>query len=224
MKPELLRAKERLARNLSHLSCYCQPLRIPPDDSARDDLEHWRLRDLPGSYKDGFWPSRELLAEIENDVLFLAERKRAIFPVWKAFLQLNNRVKKLQLKSRVNDLIRRAQRLLSGESELNKVLRLAKAGDLKARCSLSNMILKPEKLDELLEADRQMMVLRDRARPLVYWSIDIGHPFANDWSHIVKLRPTVKEFEAWQRREKRRESVRRCRSRKKILPDLVTPF
>ena len=61
------------------------------------------------------------------------------------------------------------------------------------------------------------------AEPLVYWSINIGYPGAQDWGHIVKESPTVQEWKAWQRRKKAGESVRRCRSGKKILPKNITP-
>jgi hypothetical protein len=73
VKPELLRAKERLARNLSHLSSYCWPRVIQLD----------------------CWPSRELLAQIKDDVLVLTqrERKKTIVPVWKAFLLVDKREK-----------------------------------------------------------------------------------------------------------------------------------
>jgi hypothetical protein len=215
---------ERLECNLSHLTNYCRPGFRPLDDDAwRDDFDHWRLRRSAFDIaKFGCWPERELLREFEADVLVLAGRERAIFPVWKAFLLVDRRKKKLRLKSCVNNLIRRAQRLLSGESELNKVVRLAKAGDLKARCSLSDMIVKPEKLDELLQAYRQMVIQRDRAEPLVHWTIDIGHPFAGDWGYIEKLHPTVDEFKTWQKNEKRRNRLRRHRSGKKIRSKSVS--
>ncbi len=221
MKSELLQAKERLTRNLSHLPLYCKCGKLPPGYYA--GCEGWRLsRSLADCHKLGCWPSRELLAEIENDVLVLAEREREIFPVSKAFELVNKRMKKLQLKSCVNDLIRRAQRLLSAESELNKVVRLAIAGKAQAQCSLADTIVKPEKLAKLLQADRQMVRQRDMAEPLVHWTIDIGHPFANDWGYIVKLHPTVEEFKDWQRLTKRRESVRRHRSGKKISSKSVS--
>ena len=90
--------KERLERNLESLESYCKP-GVIPDDGL-----------FAGSSELGYWPSRELLDEIARDVLLLAflERKRPFLPVWKAFEQVDKRMKKLQLTSRVNDLIRRA--------------------------------------------------------------------------------------------------------------------
>ena len=103
-------AQERLARNLKHLSIYCSP----------------RIYCSPGDKPGGLplWPSRELLAEIQNDVLVLAqrERKKPIFPVWKAFGQVDKRVKKLRLENYVDNLIRRARDLLSVESALSKTV------------------------------------------------------------------------------------------------------
>jgi hypothetical protein len=226
VKSELLQAKERLARNLENLTNYCRRGFRPLDDDAwRDDFgDHWRLRRSAAAIvKFGCWPTRELLAEIERDVLVLAERERGIFPVWKAFELVNKRMKKLQLKSCVNDLIRAAQRLLPAESELNKVVRLARAGKAQAQCSYQKkVLLDPQKHAELLQAHDEMVRQRDMAEPLVHWTINIGHPMAGDWGYIVKLHPTVEEFKDWRRLTKRRESVRRHRSGKKISSKSVS--
>jgi hypothetical protein len=226
VKPELLQAKERLARNLSHLSYYCRRGSLPLDDAWSD----WRLhRSLVDSYKLGLlgcWPTREFLAEIERDVIVLAgsERKKPIFPVWKAFLQVNKRTPKLKLKARVDQLIARARDLLPAESELNKVVRLAIAGKAQAQCSYQEkVLLDPQKLAKLLQADRQLVKQREMAESLMHWTIDIGHPCAGDWGYIEKLHPTVEEFKGWQRLTKRRESVRRHRSGKKFSLKSVSP-
>jgi hypothetical protein len=224
MKRKLkLRSDERtrLERNLENLSCYCHPGRMPKDDLATDG-EAWRLSDMAGSYQFGCWPSRALLTAIERDVLILAERKRAIFPVWKAFEQVDKRLKGLRLKSRVNDLISRARKLLPGRSELSKLVRLAIAGKAQDQCAYRDMVLDPQKLAELLRVHEQVMIRRDRAQPLVYWTLDIEHPFAKDWGYIEKLRPTVEEVKAWQRSEGKRKRARRHRSGKKFAAKNVT--
>jgi hypothetical protein len=218
-------AKERLERNLESLSCYCRPGTEPEEDVARDGWADGLLRGISGSYKRGCWPSRELLREIENDVLVLAlrTRKNPISPVWKAFEQVDKRMPKLRLKLRVENLIRRARDILSGESVLGKTLREAWAGNAQAQCSLRDMVLDTQKLAELLQADRQMVIQRCRAQPLVCWVIEIGHPMAKDLNNIVELFGTVEEMKAEQRREKARERVRRHRLGKKTSPKSVTP-
>jgi hypothetical protein len=194
VKPELLRAKKRLARNLIHLGSYCSP---------------------------GGWPAREFLAEIQHDVLVLAARKRPIRPVWKAFEQVDQHEKRLRLKSHINDLIRRARNLLSGKSQLAKTVREAKTkGNAEAQCLLRRWAADPQKFAELLGADRLWVIQWCNAQDLVRWTLSIRHPNAKDLHWIAKFLPTVEES----RRQKRRESVRRSRSRKKISSDSVTRF
>ena len=72
----------------------------------------------------------------------LAERGRSQtdFSGWKAIEQLDKRLTKLRLKLRVDNLIGRARAVLAKlprESELNKVVRLAIAGNIQAHCSVS---------------------------------------------------------------------------------------
>jgi hypothetical protein len=222
VKPELLaarQAKERLARNLKNLSSYCSPESIPKDDVARDVWRVELLGRMFGSNKLGWWPSGKLLWEIEYDVVVLAWPQRAMFPstIWKAFERVDRQFTKLRLKLRVGNLISRARDLLPGESELNKVVRLAIAGNAQAQCSLRDMVLDAQKLDELLRADRQMVILRCMAQPLAWWTIDIDHPMAKDLHWIVGFSPTVEEDKVRRRREKTRERVQRHRLAKKNI-------
>jgi hypothetical protein len=189
----ILPAKERLERNLPHLSSYCRP-----------------------GVNTGGWPSlpsREFLAAIQNDVLVLAqrERKKPIFPVWKAFLQVDKRQKKLRLKNCVDNLIHRARELLSVESVLAKAVPEAKAGNAQAQCLMRDLVADPQKLVELLGADRQFVIQWCMAQDLLHWTLSIRHPMAKDLHWIAKFLPTKEEV----RRQKRWESVQRCRAFKK---------
>ena len=222
--PEI--AIERLTHNLRNLSSYCRPGFISVDDVARDGLTVWTLDAFAGSYKLCWWPSRELLSEIDKDVLVLAfrERVRPILPIWKAFEQVDRRLTKLRLKLRVGNLISRARALLPSESELNKVVRRAIAGNAQTQCSLRDMVLDAQKLDELLRTDRRLVIQRCMAQPLVYWIYHIGHPMAKDLDYMVRRFSTAEEFKAWLRRENTRERVRRHRLRKKTSLKGVTPI
>lgn len=207
--------RERLKRNLESLASYCQPGVTPPDDVARDGWAAAVLR-IFDSKKFGCWPRRVLLREIEHDVLVLAllERRKPLFPVWKAFEQVDKRMKKLRLKSHVYDLICRARAVLPQESLLNKRLREAIAGDAQARCLLRDLGQEPQKLVELLRDDRQMVIQRCMAMPLVEWLIDIMHPMAKDFHNIVELLSTVEEVKALRQRDKTRERVQLYRLKK----------
>jgi hypothetical protein len=202
--PDLSASRERLERNLRHLSAhYCWPM--------VNQFE--------------FWPTRELLREIQNDVLVLAqrERKKPVVPVWKTFLRVDNRENTLPLAQCVDNLMRRARALLSVGSVLAKAVTEANAGSAQAKRFLSDMVEdNTQKLAELLGADRMMVIQWCNAQALVRWAIDIRHPMAKDLHHIAACLPTAEEIKAQQRREKRRESTRRCRSGKKTSPEMVT--
>ena len=226
LSPIQLPVIERLKRNLEKLSSYCKPGFISSvDDVAKDGLTVWTLDAFADSYELCWWPSRELLCEIEKDVSFLAlsERVRRILPVWKAFEQVDRRWTKLRLKLRVGNLIKHARDLLRDESELTKIVRLAIAGKLQGQCSLRDMVLDPQKLDALLKADRRMVIERCMAQPLVFWISHTGHPMAKDLDYQVSGFWTNENFKAWQRRDKTRERVRRHRLNKKTSSKSVTP-
>jgi hypothetical protein len=202
--PMLLAAIERLERNLEKLSSYCRPGSISSiDDVARDGLTVWTLDAFDDSYKLCWWPSRELLNEIHDDVYLLAvsERVRPIWPVWKAFEQVDRRLTKLRLKLRVGNLISRARDLLPDESELNKIVRLATAGTAQAQCSLRDMVLDAQKLDALLRAERRMVIHRCMAQPLVFWIKTIGDPMAKDLDYMVPGFWSNEKFKAWHARK-----------------------
>ena len=230
LNPDSARAIERLERNLENLSYLCKPRFIPVGGWASGwanpfitSLLFSLSSRIYGSYQFGYWPSAELLQEIEDDVIVLAERGRVreIFPVWKAVGQLDSRFTKLLLKSRVDNLISRARDILqTSESELNKVVRLAKAGDTPARCRFGDM----EKLDELLQADWQMASQRTMAQPVARWTVTIGHPMRK---HFVRIAGGDLRWQDW-RKELRRlqglERQRRHRLAKKTSSKSVTPF
>ena len=206
-------AKERLMRNLEALASYCQPAdRTADDDPVTEELK-----------KRGRWPSRELLQEIEDDVFVLLERKQ-IVPIWKEFEQVDKRMKKLRLKSRANDLIRRACARLAGESVLGKAAREPTTKETQSL--LCDIDLGKRNFAELLEDDRRRVRQRYMAGPLVDWALIIGHPMAKDFGKIEAfliwgLNETVEEVKLLQRREKTRERVRRLRE--KTRRDSVTP-
>jgi hypothetical protein len=168
---------ERLTRNLENLSSYCRPGFIPVDDVARDGLTVWTLDAFDSSHMLCWWPSRELLSEIENDVLVLSffQGLRLKMPIWKAFERVDRRLTKLRLKLRVGNLISRALDLLSDESVLAKAQTGVKAGNAQAQCLLRDMVLDAQKFDELLRPDRRMVIHRCMAQPLVYWIYNIDH-------------------------------------------------
>jgi hypothetical protein len=218
-----------LERNLENLSFYCSS---PEFISSIDNVAWKRLmvlesRGISGSRKLGYWPSHELLQEIQDDVLVLSGRKsfRQIFPVWKAFEQVDRRVKKLRLKLRVDNLISRARALLPpSESELNKVVRLAITGNAQTQCSYRDMVLDPKKLAESLRADRQMERQRCMAQPLARWTVDIGHPMAKDFHYVAGISYTPEQVQAAWLRLRQRMRVRRHRLRKKTSLKSVTPI
>jgi len=211
-------AKERLGRNLENLESCCRPpldRMAKVDPTADDPLGEWldKIRVL--------WPSRELLQQIHLDVFELAtlERTKPIQPGWKAFEQVDKRMKRLRLKSRLNDLIRRACAILDGESELGKAARDLEAGKVEGEFLLRNMLTGSRNLGELLDEDRLRQSRRAKAYPLVEWVIFIGHPMAKDLGPVparfVQDDAAIEKRKILQRREKTRERVRRRRSRKK---------
>jgi len=133
-------------------------------------------------------------------------------------LQVDKLFPELQLKRRVGNLIRRARKLLSSESELDKVVRLAITGNAHAQCSYRDKVLiNPQKHAELLQAHDEMMRQRFMAQPLLRWLVGEGHPQAKDFHPlIVQFCPSVEQFKVWRRREKGRERVQRYRSEKKL--------
>jgi len=220
-------AKERLGRNLENLASYCHP---PLDGMAKvdptsdDPLGEWldKIRVL--------WPSRELLEQIDSDVIVLAtfDRKKPILPVWKAFEQVDKRMKKLRLKSRLNDLIRGACAILAGESELGKAARDLEAGEAKAKLLVADILLGTRSLGELLDEDRLRQSRRAKAVPLVEWVIAIGHPMAKDLGAVVAFfvqdTAAIEKQKILRRREKTRERVRLSRlKQKESRRESVTP-
>jgi hypothetical protein len=234
LNPDSARAIERLERNLENLSYFCKPRFIPVGGWASGwanpfitSLLFSLSSGIYGSWEFGYWPSHELLREIEDDVTVLAHRGhvREIAPVWKAFERLDRRLTKLLLKSRVDNLISRARAMLqTSESELNKVVREAKAGTAQARFSSGDMVMKPCKLDELLQADWQMASQRTMAQPVARWTVTIGHPMRK---YFVSIAGRDLPWEDWReelRRLKQSERTRRCRLAKKTSSKSVTPF
>ena len=199
----------RLECNLEELSLCCSPRLI----RGNRFIALMILRGPLGSYEVGYWPSHELLKEIEDDVIALAEpgRVRQICPVWKAFEQVDRRLPKLRLKKRVDNLISRARALLPGESELSKIVRLAETGNAMAQCSLRDMAMKPEKFAELFKAALQMQRLLCMAEPIARWIVRIGHPKAKDFVYIAGFDPPDLEF---RRRSLQSARVRRHRTKK----------
>ena len=196
--------RERLELNLESLESYCKPGVILQEGWATgsDDL--------------GYWPSRELLDEIERDVLFLAllERKRPLFRVWKAFEQVDKRMKTLQLELRVGHLIRRARGMFLGFSVLEKTVIEAVRGDTQAQCSLRAMTQEPQKLAELLRDYRRRTIQRCMAEPLTDWLIAVGHP-QNVFESIAPAEEIAAGIKAEQKRASGRERIRRHRLGKK---------
>jgi hypothetical protein len=209
------RAKERLEHNLKNLSSYCQPGVFPQELAASDGWAAGLLRGVFGSEKFGCWPMRGLLREIQEDVLVFAlhERKKPIFPFWKAFEQVDRRMPKLRLKSRINDLIHRARSMLRSESELTKAMRAAMARNASAvaQSAWRDMVLEPKNLVKPLQEDRRIVWHWCMAEPLVCWAIEIAHPMAKHLHDIVEFFPTVKEMNAERRREINRERQRQFR-------------
>ena len=229
-------AKERLERNLEVLQFYCSPgfdfasaMSADPGGVPQRFVTSSILPGIVGSDELGYWPSYELLREIEDDVTVLAERGRVsqIFPRWKAFEQLDRRLTKLRLKLRVDNLIGRARAVLAKlprESELNEVVGLAIAGNAQAQCSLRDMIMKTETLAELLQADRQMERQRFMAQPVAKWTVHLGHPMAKDFVCIAGFDPPGQDTRDFHRRILQWDRVRRHRLAKKTSLKSVTPI
>jgi hypothetical protein len=180
-------------------------------------------RGLFGSHETGYWPSHELLREIQDDVCKLAAsgRVRPIYSVWQAFEQLDRKMPKLRLKLRVDKLVSRARAMLPPtESELEKDVRLAKAGNTQAQCSLGDMAMTPEKLAKALRADQQIERELCMALPLAEWIVSIGHPFAKDFVDIAGFYPP--DWKSHRRRILQSARVRRHRLVKKTSSKSVT--
>jgi hypothetical protein len=220
---------ERLERNLEILQFYCSPGVLPGVVAANPFMISSILRGIFGSHELGYWPSYELLREIEDDVTVLAERGRVrqIFPCWKAFEQLDKRLTKLRLKLRVDNLIGRASKLLSDESQLAKALAVATTGNALAQRSL-NAASGPESISaaaktaaqkhyELLQAHGQMERQRCMAQPVATWTVSIGHPMAKDFVCIAGFDPPGQDWRDSHRRILLWDRVRRHRLAKKHL-------
>jgi hypothetical protein len=183
------------------------------DATADDPLGEWleKIRIL--------WPSRELLQEIDRDVIVLAivQRKKPILPVWKAFEQVDKRMKKLRLKSRLNDLISRTCAILAGESELGKAARDWETGKAEAQSLVRDILLGNRNLAELLDEDRVRQSQRAKSWPLVEWAIVNGHPMARDLDNVPALfvqdNAAIEKRKILQRRDQTRERQRRRRLR-----------
>ena len=223
--------KERLERNLAKLESYCRPVPVPVEDIiavAKDvipvndpERDSVVARIRHGLLSDGdlcYWPTTELLCEMNDDAIVLADqwRVRLIFPFWETFCRLDKQVKKLRLKKCVDDLIGRARNLLPGESELSKVLRLGIEGNAQDQCAYRDIVLDQQKLAELIRDDRQIVVEQHMAFPLVFWACTLGHPFAKDLGRFGKFFPTNEEIKARQRREKTRVRVLLHRRRHRL--------
>jgi hypothetical protein len=137
---------------------------------------------------------------------------------------VDRRLTKLRLKLRVGNLISRASAMLPGESALNKVVRLAIAGDIQARCLLGDMVMNTEKLDELLQADRQIVRQRCMAGPVAQWTVRIGHPMAKDFVCAAGFDPPGQDTRDFHRRILQWDRVRRHRLAKKTSSKSVTPI
>ena len=182
-------AKERLERNLKSLVSYCQrpaDRLAKIDEEAKDPIGEWLEK------RRVLWPSRELLQEIPDDVIVLAVagRKKPILPVWKAYEQVDRRMRKLRLKSRLNDLIRRARDRVAGESELGRAARELEEGNALGQCLVRDILAGTRSLSELLDDDRQTILQKAKSYPLVEWLSVNGHPMAKDfglWRSISPL-------------------------------------
>jgi hypothetical protein len=218
-------AKKRLEHNLLALASYCRPVDKVPID-VPDDVD--LLPDDPLSNRIVVWPSRDLLLQVQDDVLVLAllERKPPIIPVWRAFEQVNKHAPTLRLVRRVNDLISRAIERLNetGESELSKAARDAKAGSAQSQCLLRDIAMGRRDLGEMLMADHRVMARSMLARSLVRWAINIGHPMAKAFDDfLVEISNEARlALELSRKREKGRERVRRYRLRQNSCRKSVT--
>ena len=184
------------------------------DEEAEDPIGEWLEK------RRVLWPSRELLREIDDDVIVLAVagRKKPILPLWKAYEQVDRRMRKLRLKSRLNDLIRRAGERVAGESELDRAARELEAGNARGQCLVRDILGGTRSLRELLDDDRQRTLQKAKSYPLVEWLIVNGHPMAKDFGpvveHFVIDAAVVKERKLLERREKQRARTRRHRRKK----------
>src|SRR5262249_39229574 len=92
------RAEERLKDDLKRLALHCQP----PDPRAKN------ATDLNEAMKQfTWWPNADLLERIEYGVLTIAltQRKYPERQLWKNFVLVNKRKKKLHLVERINELV-----------------------------------------------------------------------------------------------------------------------
>src|SRR5262245_6659224 len=211
-------ARERLERNLESLAFYCKPPAkvVKFDEKADDPIGDWaeKLRQVR-------WPSRELLREIDDDVIVLAMRGRVkpILPVWKAFEQVDKRIKKLRLKARVDDLIHRACARLGGESVLERAAWALKAGKADAQCLVRDIMLGNQDLGELLDDYRYRLLQKVKSYPLAEWAMVNGHPLAKDFGPVVEFfvvdDEAIRKQKIRQWRDKTRERVQRHRLGKK---------
>src|SRR6266542_5123351 len=211
-------AKERLERNLKSLEYYCQrPVDwlAEVDDGAENPIGEWLDK------RRVLWPSHELLWEINDDVIVLAGRKKRILPGWKAYEQVDRRIRKLRLKSSLNDLIRRALNMIAGESELAKAARELEAGSARAQCLVRDIFEGTRSLRQLLDEDRKRMEWKAKCYPLVEWLMVIGHPKGKEFGPVVDHYAVddaaVKEWKLLEHREKQRARTRRYRAQKKPL-------
>jgi len=209
-------AKQRLLRNLKSLEAYCQP---PVDGQAEIDAE---AEDPIGEWLEKrrvLWPSNELLRQIDDDVieLAIAGRKKPILPISKAFEQVDRRMRKFRLKSRLNDLIRRARDRVTGESELAKAAWELEAGNAGAQCFVRDILCGTRSLRRLLEDDQWRTAQKAKSYPLWEWLIVNGHPMAKDFGpvaeHFVIDAGVVKERKLLEQREKGRARTRRHRKK-----------
>ena len=185
--------KERLEHNLKSLSSLCQS----------------------GANNFWDWPSYELLMEIRQGVFFLAglDNKRQIWRHdWKEFKYVDKRMKKLQLESRVTDLINRARKILRSESELSKDIKATMEGDEVAKSSLRDLALHPKKFARLLDDDRIMVQQWCMAQPLMKWAYEIKHPVVED---LPRLKRLMEQAKAVHRKYQQRERVRRLREKQR---------
>lgn len=220
-----IEAKERLQHNLLALASYCHSVDEVPIDVGDDFLFD---PDDPLINCIVVWPSRDLLLQVQDDVLVLAllERKSPIIPVWRAFEQVNKRAPTLRLVRRVNDLISRAIERLdeTPQSELGKAAWDVKRGSAQSQCLLRDIAMGTRDLLEMLMADHRVMARGMMAGPLVRWAINIGHPMAKAFDDfLVEIYNEARlELELSRNREKGRERVRRYRLRQNFCRKSIT--
>ena len=165
------------------------------------------------------WPSHELLRQIDDDVieLAIAGRKKPILPVWKAYEDVDRRMRKLRLKSRLNDLIRRARERVAGESELGRAAWELEAGNARRQCLVRDILCGKRSLRRLLEDHQWRTVQKAKSYPLLEWLMVNGHSMAKDFGpvaeHFAVDDAVVKERKLLEQREKGRARIRRHRKK-----------